>query len=164
MKIFLHTRWSFALLLSFALTACGFHLRAQVDIPFSSVYVEGSSTSPLVVNLRKIITSGGHKNRLAKSAASAERTIQIVSETSTMVILALNGAGQVAEYQLQYHARYRLLAHDKDLVKPAEIILSRDMSYNNAQPYAYGDEENFLYHDMQNDAAQQILRRIALLH
>lgn len=164
MQIFLHSRWLLVLLLSLVLTACGFHLRSQVDIPFSSVYVEGSSTSPLVMDLRQIIISGGHKNRLAKSAASAQRTIQILSETNTMVILALNGAGQVAEYQLQYHAKYRLLAHGKDLVKPAEIILSRDMSYNNSQPYAYGDEENFLYHDMQNDAAQQILRRIALVH
>ena len=96
MKIHLPIRLLFAFLIVVTLAGCGFHLRAQVDIPFSSVYVEGNSASPVVVDLRQIITSGGHKNRLAKSAASAERTIQILSENSTMIIIALNGAGQVA--------------------------------------------------------------------
>ncbi|MHB1677312.1 MAG: LPS-assembly lipoprotein LptE [Sulfuriferula sp.] len=164
MKILIQPWFFLSLMISLTMMGCGFHLRAQVDIPFTSVYVDGSGASPVVTDLRQMITAGGHKDRLAKSSISAERTIQIMSDSSTMIIIALNGAGQVAEYQLQYRVKYRLLAHDKEVLKPVEIVLSRDMSYNNSQPYAYGDEENFLYHDMQTDAAQQILRRIALLH
>ena len=159
----LHTFW--ILIICALLASCGFHLRGQVDIPFSSVFVEGNGASAVVTNLRQIITAGGHKNRLAQSRASAEVTIQILSETSNMVIIALSGAGRVTEYQLQYRVKYRLLGQgSKEVLAPVEIVLSRDMSYNDTQPYAYADEEQFLYRDMQTDAAQQILRRIALLH
>ena len=153
-----------ALIISIATTGCGFRLRGQADIPFTSLYVAGNGASPVVADLRQIIAAGGHQNRLATSSANAERTIQILSETSNMIIIALSGAGRVTEYQLQYRVKYRLLDKNKEVLKPIEIVLSRDMSYNDTQPYAYSDEENFLNHDMQTDAAQQILRRIALLH
>ncbi len=162
MKILVLARLFLALIVTLAISGCGFHLRGQIDVPFTSVYVEGNSAVATI--LRQLIVAGGHKDRLAKSPMSAERTIQIMSETSNMIIIALDGAGQVAEYQLQYRVTYRLLAKEKEKLKPVQITLSRDMTYNNSQPYAYGDEENFLNHDMQTDAAQQILRRMALLH
>jgi LPS-assembly lipoprotein len=158
--------WLALMLLVSALTGgCGFHLRGQADIPFTSLYVDGNPGSPLVINLQRIIKAGGHKDRLAKSADTAERTIQIMSELSNKIILSISGAGRVREYQLQYRVKYRLLdPKGKEILTPAEIILSRDMSYNDTLVLAKSDEEQLDYRDMQTDAAQQILRRIALLH
>lgn len=153
------------LIVSVFTAGCGFHLRGQVDIPYTSLYVEGNPGSPLVINLQRIIRAGGHKERLAKSSDTAERTIQIMSEVSSKIILSLSGAGRVREYQLQYRVKYRLLApKGKEIIAPAEIVLSRDMSYNDTLVLAKAEEEQLLYRDMQTDAAQQILRRIALLH
>ena len=39
--------------------------------------------------------------------------------------------------------------------------MSRDMTYSDTQVLAKAEEEKLLYRDMQNDAAQQILRRMA---
>lgn len=144
---------------------CGFQLRGQADIPYKSMYVDGAAGSPLVTNLQRIIRSGGHKERLANSSAEAERSLQIMSEVRNKIILSLSGAGRVREYQLQYRVKYRLLApQGKEILLPTEIVLTRDMSYNDAYIIAKGEEEQQLYRDMQTDAAQQILRRIALLH
>lgn len=162
MKITIKPWLFFALIISIATAGCGFQLRGKADIPYTSLYVEGNGA--VVNNLRQLITAGGHKSRLAQSGATAQRTIQILSETSTMIIIALSSAGYVSEYQLQYRVKYRVLKHNKEVLAPVEIALSRDMSYNNTQPYAYAQEESFLTQDMQNDAAQQILLRIALSH
>lgn len=154
-----------ALGISSLYTGCGFQLRGQADIPYSSMYVDGAAGSPLVTNLQRIIRSGGHKERLANSSAEAERSLQIMSEVRNKIILSLSGAGRVREYQLQYRVKYRLLAaQGKEILLPTEIVLTRDMSYNDAYIIAKGEEEQQLYRDMQTDAAQQILRRIALLH
>ena len=118
-----------------------------------------------MTNLQRIIRSGGHKERLANSSAEAERSLQIMSEVRNKIILSLSGAGRVREYQLQYRVKYRLLtAQGKEVLLPTEIVLTRDMSYNDAYIIAKGEEEQQLYRDMQTDAAQQILRRISLLH
>ncbi len=155
---------SLLLVLSLLLTGCGFHLRNQVDIPYSSIYIE-SSGGAIAATLRQMITSGGHPEKIAPSAEKSERIIQILNESSQQLIIAITGAGLVSEYQLQYRVKYRLLTPDrKEVLAPTEITLSRDMNFNSTQPYAYGEEQAFLYRDMQTDAAHQILRRIAILH
>ncbi|BBP01544.1 LPS assembly lipoprotein LptE [Sulfuriferula nivalis] len=153
------------LVISSLIAGCGFQLRGQSDIPYSSLYIDGNTGSGLVINLKRIIRAGGHKERLAASSKEAERTIQIISEANNKIILSLSGAGRVREYQLQYRVKYRMLtAQAKEILLPTEIVLYRDMSYNDTDILAKGDEEQQLYKDMQTDAAQQILRRIALLH
>jgi LPS-assembly lipoprotein len=43
----------------------------------------------------------------------------------------------------------------------SEILLTRDMAYNDAQVLAKENEEALLYRDMQTDMVQQIMRRLA---
>ncbi|BBP05607.1 LPS-assembly lipoprotein LptE [Sulfuriferula plumbiphila] len=158
------THWLWLALIGVTLTAgCGFHLRGQVELPYRSVYVEGGQgglTTALQAALRL-----GHAGRLAPSAAKAESVIQILSEQNSKVILSLSGIGRVREYQLQYRVQYQLITpKGKVILAPANLLLARDMTYNDAQVLAKGEEEQLLYRDMQKDAAQQILRRIASAH
>ncbi|MEQ1667420.1 MAG: DNA polymerase III subunit delta, partial [Sulfuriferula sp.] len=44
-----------ALAISSLTAGCGFQLRGQADIPYSSVYVDGNPGSSLVINLQRII-------------------------------------------------------------------------------------------------------------
>jgi LPS-assembly lipoprotein len=149
-------------LVSALLFGCGFHLRNQANIPFSSIYVEGNGGAMDKV-LRQMIALGGHPEKLAKSPAKAERILQIMNESSQQLILAITGTGLVSEYQLQYRVEYQLLTPDgKVVIQPSTITLSRDMNFNPNQPYAYGGEQDFLNRDMQTDAAHQILRRISM--
>jgi len=46
------------------------------------------------------------------------------------------------------------------LIAPTEIVLKRDVSYNDSQVLAKEAEEANLYRDMQSDAVNQLVRRL----
>ncbi len=154
--------WLFIPLL---VTGCGFHLRSQADIPFSAIYLQAPGGSAVAANIRHIMTFGGHADSLVAAPDKAERIIDIQREQPQMIIVALTGAGLVSEYQLQLDVKYRVLYPNGKIALPSTLIhLTRDMAYNPTAPYAYDAEEQFLNRDMQQDAAQQILHRLAMLH
>ena len=65
------------------------------------------------------------------------------------------------EFQLRYRMTYRLL--DKTAVEtipPSEILLTRDFSFNDQETLSKESEEALLFRDMQNDAVQQLVRRL----
>jgi LPS-assembly lipoprotein len=49
------------------------------------------------------------------------------------------------------------------LLAPTQIVLKRDISFNESQLLSKESEEASMYNDMQNDLVQQILRRLAAL-
>jgi LPS-assembly lipoprotein len=68
----------------------------------------------------------------------------------------------VREYLLRYRITYRLTDNKsaQEYVGASEIVLQRDLSYNDAEALAKEAEEALLYRDMQNDAVQQLVRRL----
>ena len=52
---------------------------------------------------------------------------------------------------------------EKELLAPTELVLKRDISFNESQVIAKEKEEEMLYRDMQSDVVQQILRRMSAL-
>ncbi|MDA8224331.1 MAG: hypothetical protein M0T86_00265, partial [Betaproteobacteria bacterium] len=54
---------------SLALAGCGFHLRNQTDIPYTSIYIDSGNGSAVAAALRRLMTAGGHADRLASSPA-----------------------------------------------------------------------------------------------
>ena len=158
----IRTHWLFLALLAAVLaTGCGFHLRGQVKLPYGTVYVNGAQGSGLVLALQRVIRNSDAA-KLVTRADQADGVVDILSEQNSKVILSLSGIGKVREYQLQYHVKYAVRdAKGKPIVPTTEIGLSRDMTYSDTQVLAKAEEEKLLYRDMQNDAAQQILRRMA---
>lgn len=142
-----------------ALTAgCGFQLRSQAQLPFQSLYVPG--TSPLVVELKRNLASAS-KARLVSDPKEAEAILGFTGETRDKVILSYNTSGRVSEYQLRYRVGFRVTDPKGQVYVPtSEILLTRDISFNDAQVLSKESEEALLYRDMQTDMVQQILRRL----
>ena len=85
-----------------------------------------------------------------------------VAEAREKVILSLDTAGRVREYQLRYRVGFRV--HDgkgQSWIPTSEIALTRDISFNDSQIIAKENEEALLYRDMQTDMVQQMVRRLA---
>ena len=77
-------------------------------------------------------------------------------------MVGVNASGQVREFQLRIRVRLKLSTpQGKELIPEDEILLQRDISYNESAALAKEAEENLLYRDMQSDITQQILRRLA---
>jgi LPS-assembly lipoprotein len=51
----------------------------------------------------------------------------------------------------------------KAMVEPTELEVSRIITYSESAPLAKEAEEQLLFNDMYREAAEQILRRIAVL-
>lgn len=155
-----------AILLVFALSlsACGFHLRGHnlqgSAFPFSSVYIKSPNGSPFISDLQSSLEL--YKIKVTSTAAEADITLDIVSESSSKQILSLSGSGQVREFQLSYQVSLR--AYDKqmqDWLQADEILLQRNLTYDDAQILAKEQEEGLLYRDMRSDAVQQVMRRLS---
>ena len=50
-----------------------------------------------------------------------------------------------------------------ELIAPTEVVLQRDISFNETAVLAKETEEILLYRDMQSDLVQQLLRRVAAI-
>ena len=150
-----------ALMAAFVLAftaACGFQLRGQTTLPFATLYVPGSTA--LAVELKRNIVSAT-QTKLVDSAEKAQAQLVLVAEQREKVILSLNTAGRVREFQLRYKLAFRVIdAKGREYLSQNEITLTRDISFNDAQVLAKESEEVLLYRDMQSDMVQQVLRRL----
>jgi len=141
------------------LAACGFHLRGQAQLPFETLYIPGGN--PLVVELKRNVAVAG-KTRIVGSPAEAQAVLGFTKELREKIILSFNNAGRVSEYQLRYRVGFRVTDPKGAQVylPTSEILLTRDVSYNDAQVLSKETEEALLYRDMQSDMVQQIIRRL----
>ena len=141
------------------LSGCGFQLRGAAQLPFSTLYVQVANTSPLAHEIRRNLRATNA--RLVDSPAEAQATLIIMSELREKQILSLGGQGRVREYQLRYRIGYQVTdGKATTLIAPSEILLKRDISFNDSDVLAKEAEEALLYRDMQSDAVNQLVRRL----
>src|SRR6266850_707853 len=130
------SRAAFAGVMAALLSACGFHLRGQAQLPFETLYIPGAN--PLAVELKRNVAAAS-KARLVDSPGEAQAVLGFTQELREKIILSFSAAGRVSEYQLRYRVGFRV-SDAKVLAKEAE--------------------EALLYRDMQRDMVQQIMRRL----
>jgi LPS-assembly lipoprotein len=152
-------RTAFACVTAVLLAACGFHLRGQAQLPFETLHIPGNN--PLVVELKRNVAAAS-KTRLVDSPGDAQAVLGFTQDLRDKIILSFSAAGRVSEYQLRYRVGFRVTDPKgaQVFLPTSEILLTRDVSYSDAQVLAKETEEALLYRDMQSDMVQQIMRRL----
>ncbi len=156
---------------------CGFKLRGESSLPFTSAFVDAGEA---VMNTAGITSSSytsrrmasqiapllrnylGLNHKLAPGKEQAAVVIRITNEAREKTILTLSGTGKVREYRLMH--RVTLAAYDgsgREVLAPALIQLNRDFSYSDEQIMAKEAEEVLLLKEMEQDILRQIVRRLA---
>ena len=144
------------------LASCGFQLKGDVPLPFTSVSVSSAGSSQLATRLKRDITNSVTK--LAESTKDADAQLNIAQERRERLILSLSGAGKVREYQLKLTVQYQVSdSKGKVNIPTSEIQLQRILTYDDSQIIAKQLQEAQLYQDMEKDAAAQILRRMVAI-
>lgn len=141
------------------LAGCGFHLRRSGGVPFASLYLDASPASTVAQRLRSLLVAGGD-TRLTETPAEAEAVLKLARDERTKTILSLSGAGRVTEYRLTLKLQYSLIGREAQTLATESIELTRDFTYDDSQLLAKSAEEALLYRDLDDDAAQRILRRL----
>jgi LPS-assembly lipoprotein len=153
-------RWLILAAMTLALAACGFQLRGQATLPFSTLYVQAPPLSPFALQLKRAVQSGS-STRISDRADNAEAVLQILNELQEKEILSLGAGGRVREFQLRYRVLFRLTDEkNREHIPATEITLKRDYSFNDDQILSKESEEALLYRDMRNDAVYQLVRRL----
>ena len=147
-----------------ALTACGFELRGTPQLAFSSLYVGVAESSALGNELKRNLASLGTLQVVSDPAqqANAQAILDILLEQREKTVVGVNATGQVREFQLRVRMRFRLRTpQGKELIADTELLLQRDISFNESAVLAKEAEEGQMYRDMQSDIVQQLMRRLA---
>jgi LPS-assembly lipoprotein len=146
------------------LSGCGFALRKAPVFAFKTLYTGLPETSVLGTELKRSLES----NRSVRVVSDAPRMneadviLDVLGDQREKSVVGVNAAGQVREFQLRVRFSFRLRTPaGKELIPPSELLLSRDISFNESAVLAKEAEEGLLYRDMQSDIVQQVLRRLA---
>lgn len=143
------------------LTACGFQLRGPSDIPFDSIFIEGST---LVISKELTQALKTSDIKILPSYEDAELRLELVGEENEKRILSLSGAGLVNEFELYYRVHYRTKLADQVTWSDVQTIESRrDFTYSDANILAKQIEEKKLNENMRTDVVNALTRRLSAL-
>jgi LPS-assembly lipoprotein len=143
------------------LSACGFQLRGQQNYAFKRLAIAGAPAAVAARLTRQV--EGGSDTAVVNIPTNADAILR-VTEGRGSSTLTLNSLGVVEEYQLNYTLSYTLTGADGTLLIPPSVIaLNRAMTYSVQFSLAKSSESDLLFADMQNDAVDQLTRRLAVV-
>ena len=152
---------SFAIALTAMLVACGFQLRGNYTLPFSSLYISLADTTELYAQIRRNVEAGS-TTRVVATAAQADASLIVLGDAPQKNILSLSAAGRVREFEFIRTFSFRVTdKNGADLIPTSRIVMRRELTFNDEQVLAKEAEEVLLWRDMQNDLVQQLMRRLA---
>lgn len=150
-------------LMILAAVGCGFHLRGS----------GGNAVLPASLSTVRVATAGPAENEpLAEAVRQALRragaaltdapdapTLVLLGERIETRVTSVNPAtAKATEYLLLYSAGFRL---ESPPVEAQTVRLQRDYSFDPAQALAREQQERELVSNLRQEAAQQIVRRLA---
>lgn len=155
--------------------ACGFKLRNSYDMAFRTVQLTGfAANSPLASELARALEASGVtvvdstlSAMQAASSASVPIThivIEGMRDKRDMVVASTTTYSQVRTMTVRNFLTFRVKRGDGSTLIPlAEVVLSRDLTYNEADALAKQDEADALHQAMQTDIVQQVMRRLSTI-
>lgn len=151
------------------LSGCGFALRKAPTFAFDTVRIQGMEGTQVSRELRDALQANGLRVLTSTTPAVpaalapvAQAILTVLVDQRERVVVGQTAAGQVRELQLRTRFVFRLRTPtDKILIDDVELLLERDISFNETQVLAKDAEEQMLYRDMRSDIVQQVVRRLA---
>ena len=166
-----NSRWQVFFLLLAAchllLLSCGFHLRGTGKVELSStlatlrVNVEGNQlqNDPLLVAMKNALHT--QTNVQIEDSGDAP-LLMLYRESLDSQVLTVSSTGKADAYLLKYEVSFRLIdKENKPLSEPQTVRVQRDHAFDRLNVLSKEREEQELWREMQGDAVQQILRRLA---
>jgi LPS-assembly lipoprotein len=135
------------LLIALLLTACGYHLRGEIDLPteLKSIYIEGASPQLQIVDTR----------------AAAGTIIVISNEETSRRALSLGAGGKANQFGLEYRLNYDITDKEgKPIAKSQPVEIIRE--YFNDQQLILGkdNEEIVIRNEMYQQAVRTMINQI----
>ncbi len=148
------------------LAGCGFELRKAPSYAFSTLFSSVPVVSPLGIKLHRSLASTGQVEVITdpKQIERAQVIFDQLMELREKVVVGRTSTGAIREFQLRLRYRFRVRTQaGKELIPDTELVLTRDINFNETGALSKESEEGLLYRDMENDLVQQIQRRLGAI-
>lgn len=149
-------------LLVLVLSACGFHLKGDLPnglftVPTSWYVVGGALQKPLETTLQQ------HQATISKQESPHQAQIRVLSFETKKDIYTLTRVAKLNEYLLSMRVVAQAYRNGQVWGAPMTVTVQRVMSYSDSMVLGKDYEEQALWENMQQDAAEQIVRQLAFL-
>lgn len=142
------------------LAGCGFQLRGNYSLPWETLYLDLPQSEEIYIPLRRSIETKT-QTRVVDNPKEAKATLVVLRNGTSKNILSLSAKGRVREFQVTRIFVYQVKdAEGKELLPPNQIILQRDLPFDDIQIYAKEAEEVVIQNEMRHEIVQQLLRRL----
>jgi len=164
-----------ALGIAMAGSGCGFKLRQGYDMAFKTIQLTGfAGNSPMAAELARALEASGVQvvdSTLAATQAASSATVpsshivfEAVLDKRDMVVSTTTAYGQIRDMTVRNTLRFMVKRGDGSTLLPAtDLIMTRDVTYNEKDALAKQDEFASLHRAMQSDIVNQLLRRLAAI-
>ncbi len=157
-------RWLLLALSVTLLQGCGFALRGAPNYVFETVAVTPERSGGVAAELSRLLGNRVRPAVTPEGGKAPDAIVDVLSESRQKVVVGLNAAGLVREFELRLAVRFSVRTPQGIvLIEPTDIRLERSVSFNEATVLSKETEEVMLNRDMQTDAVQQIVRRLAAI-
>jgi LPS-assembly lipoprotein len=158
--------WLMSTALMAGLSGCGFELRQPPRYAFATLFSSIPIASPFGVKLKRDLESSGQVEVISdpRQIERADVIFDQLYELREKVVVGRTSTGAIREFQLRLRYRFRVRSKNGiELIPDTEIVLNRDISFNETGALSKESEEALLYKDMENDLVVQLQRRLAAI-
>lgn len=154
--------WPVLALAAVALPGCGFRLRGAQPLRFQRIALAGfAPRSTLAQALQRELA---RRVQVVDDVARAEVVLRALQERRDRSVVATTAAAQVRELQLRLTFDFRAETPAGRVLLPrAELLLARDLGYNETAALAKAQEDAELFREMEDEVVVQVLRRLAAI-
>jgi hypothetical protein len=143
------------------LSACGFHLKGAgtyTELPVQNWQISGGALQQPLENAMQHVLG----KRLIFSG-SPEAEIRVLSVDTKKDIYTITRAARINEYLFSMRVYAQAYRDGKAWGEPMQIDIKRTLPYSDREVLGKAEEESTIWREMQNDASEQIVRRLAFL-
>ena len=148
---------SVILMMALLLSACGYHLRGNLELPagLKNVYLEGGSAQ-LRDQFKRAMEISSIK--LNDSAEGAGIIVRIFDENSQRRVLSLSSGGTANDFELSYRFDYELVdSKNKVLIAREPIEIKREYFNDQLAIIAKDNEETVIRNEMYQQAVRTLV-------
>lgn len=141
------------------LSACGFHLRGQIDVPESlmRMHVKGDDIE-LVRDLERSLKFSDIE------IVDTETDAALLDLSDTNYLKEVNGtnsSGIATSYKMTYTVNYVVYDPEQNVLQKHSVNQNRSLGYNPNNILVFEREEQFLVEEMRKEIVSLILRRMS---
>lgn len=152
-------------LMVLSLSACGFHLRGDVQLApqLSKIHIQGSDPyDSLVRDLKRALTSAGAA--VVEDPQAATAILQILKNSGTRRVLSVRSTGKVQEYELYQTFEFRVRdVAGTELLAAQRLEMTREYLFDADDVLSKSTEEEALRRDMRRDLVRLAMLRLEAL-